>query len=329
MKCRSPTLRGRYGAWVEIRFPNGTMDTRYLTLFKSLHPYQPRKDPFELQVRYPVAFRLSKEVLEREGWNSQDFLNEVLNGAYHEGGDFAVLVAALHDLEAEPARWHGFSCRQIDDAWWEGFSKKLGVFQGYQRIIKIPDDYDKKPEEKWPLILFLHGSGERGDDSNKLMDQGPLGYINRGHPLPFVVVAPQCPRRDHWSPEKLNQLITEIEATYRIDPKRIYVTGLSMGGYGTFDLAACFPERLAAIAPVAGGVNPEMAERLKGVPTWIFHGEDDDAVPARYSVDMAGEMKKLGAEVTLTLYPGIGHGGWDKTYGNPALYDWFLQHPRP
>ena len=83
------------------------------------------------------------------------------------------------------------------------------------------------------------------------MNQGPLGYINRGHPLPLVVVAPQCPRRDHWIPEKLSQLITEIEAIYRIDPKRIYVTGLSMGGYGTFNLAACSPGRFAAIAPVA------------------------------------------------------------------------------
>ena len=328
-EVQKPTIAGRYGALVEIHFPNGVTDVRHLTLFKSATPYKPRNDPYQLQPQFPAAFGLSQALVEHEKWNVDDFLNTLLNGSYHNDEDYAVLVASAHDAEADPARWHGFSFWHIDEAWWTGLENKLGIYQEYQRLVRVPTGYDEKPEEKWPLILFLHGSGERGDDLNKLKDQGPLGYINHGHPLPFVVVTPQCPRRDWWSPEKLNRLVSQMELSYRIDPKRVYVTGLSMGGYGTFDLAACYPARYAAIAPLSGGADPDVADRIKSIPTWIFHGQDDDVVPARYSVDIADRLKVLNAEVKFTLLPGVGHGGWDKIYGDPALYEWFLQHSRP
>lgn len=325
-ELQKPAAPGRYGAWVEVHFPNGVSDTRQLTLFKSAMPYKPRKDPFRVQADLPAAFAVPPQVVEREQWNVQDFINGVFGQAYHQDDEYAVLTAALHDLGADPARWHGFGYWHIDDAWWTGLETKLGIFREYQRLVRVPADYEKTPDKQWPLILFLHGSGERGDDLDKVKDQGPLGYINAGHPLPFVVVAPQCPRREWWNPERLKSLIDQIQASYRIDPKRIYVTGLSMGGYATFDLAAVYPQLAAAIAPLSGGENPEIAERLKGIPTWIFHGADDDVVPARYSIDIADRMKALGLDVKLTIYPGVGHGGWDKVYGDPALYDWFLQH---
>jgi predicted esterase len=327
-EVQKPTAPGRYGAWVEIHFPNGTSDVRHLTLFKTAVPYNPAKDPYHVLVQYPSAFGLSKEVLDREQWNSEDFTNSVIQGDAHQNDSSAVLLAALHDFASDPARWHGFSYWRIEDAWWTGLEKKLGLPQDYKRLVYVPDDYDKKPTDRWPLILFLHGSGERGDDLNKVKDQGPMGYVHHGHALPFIIVTPQCPKREWWSPERLAGLIDQIEASYRIDPKRIYVTGLSMGGYGTFDLAACYPQRFAAIAPLSGGESPEIADRLKTVPTWIFHGADDGVVPTRYSIDIAARMKEEGADVKLTVYPGVGHGGWDKTYADPDLYAWFLQHSR-
>ena len=327
-EVQKPTAPGRYGAYVQIHFPNGAADTRHLTLFKTAVPYIAAKDPYRAVIQYPAAFGVSKELVESEQWNSENFIDGLIEGASHEDVNYAVFVAAMHDIAADPTRWHGFNYWRVEDEWWAVLDVKVGLPQDYQRLVALPKDYDQKPTDRWPLILFLHGSGERGDDLNVLKQWGPGGYIGQGHPLPFIVVTPQCPVREWWSPEKLSRLIDQIEASYRIDPKRIYVTGLSMGGYGTFDLAATYPERFAAIAPLSGGENPEIAERLKTVPTWIFHGMEDNVVPTRYSVDIADRMKAIGAEVKLTLYPGVGHGGWDKTYADPTLYAWFLQHSR-
>jgi predicted peptidase len=123
--------------------------------------------------------------------------------------------------------------------------------------------------------------------------------------------------------------VDQIEAKYRVDPKRIYVTGLSMGGFGSLDLAAAYPLRFAAIAPLSGGADPEIAPRIKMVPAWIFHGAVDPVVPTWYSTDLASRLKQVGADVTLTIYPGVGHEKWDVTYSNPKLYAWFLQHSLP
>jgi predicted peptidase len=101
-----------------------------------------------------------------------------------------------------------------------------------------------------------------------------------------------------------------------------------MGGYGTFELAARYPDTFAAIAPLSGGANPEIAPRLKKMPAWIFHGAEDDVVPTLYSTNVAAAMQKAGAPVKLTVYPGVGHGDWDKTYSDPALYAWFLEHSK-
>jgi len=324
-----PVSPGRYGAVVKIQFPNGTEDTRYLTLFKTAAPYDPAKEPYHFTVQYPAAFGLSKEVLQREQWTSEYFAQGLVDRASHDSSGYAGTLAALHDLEADPARWHGFIPWRINDAWWTTLRQKLGESQDYPHLVVLPDGYDRTPAKRWPLILFLHGSGERGNDLTMIKNEGPQGYINQGHPLPFIVVSPQCPEWESWSPERLMRLIDQIEAAYRVDPKRIYVTGLSLGGIGTYDLAATYPQKFAALAPLSGMENPEIVERLKSIPIWIFHGADDAIVPTRFSIDMANRLKEAGADFKLTIYPGVGHGGWDKTYANPALYAWFLDHARP
>ncbi len=328
-EVQAPAAPGRYGAWIDIHFDNGATDHRQLTLFKTATPYLPAKDPYRVAVEYPAAFGISSEALARERWNVQNFSGGMLKDAEHRSDDAALMAAALHDLAADPQRWHGFDIWRIDGAWWESLQEKLGVSRNYQRLVRLPDDYDQKPGARWPLILFLHGSGERGNDLEKVKKWGPISsYLDQGHSLPFIVAAPQCPAGEWWDVAELSRLLDELEKTYRVDPKRIYVTGLSMGGYGTFDLAASYPERFAAIAPLSGGGNPALAERLRHMPTWIFHGGEDPVVPTRYSIDIADAMKRLGAPVKLTIYPGEGHGGWDKTYADPALYAWFLQHSR-
>ena len=323
----TPGAPGRYGALVEIKFDNGTTVKKNVTLYKTPKPYQWAKESYHDMMLFPSAFDVSDDVVKREKWNINNAQAATLGISEQVSDRTPALLGALQQLTADPARWHGFNVSYIEEAWWAALRKNLGENQDYPHLTSLPDGYDKD-QKKWPLILFLHGSGERGANLDKVKDQGPLGYIHQGHPLPFVVITPQCPDDERWSSERLARLLDQVSASLRIDPRRIYVTGLSMGGYGSFDFAADYPGKIAAIAPLSGGENPALAERLKHMPAWIFHGDEDNVVPARYSVDLAHAMEKQGTPVKLTLYPGVGHGGWNVTYSDPHLYSWFLQYSK-
>jgi len=128
--------------------------------------------------------------------------------------------------------------------------------------------------------------------------------------------------------DTLNALLDHIVSLYRIDEERIYVTGLSMGGFGTWYMAAAYPDRFAAIAPICGGGDPESAGRIAHLPVWVFHGAKDETVRIKKSEEMVAALKKVGGKVKFTVYPDLGHNSWDATYGNPELYKWFLEHTR-
>ncbi len=192
--------------------------------------------------------------------------------------------------------------------------------------IYLPQDYDK--QEKVPLLLFLHGAGERGNDLNKVKVHGPPKLIEAGKKFPFIVVSPQCPEGRWWATHELVALIDNLESKYKIDPDRIYVTGLSMGGFGTWALADRIPNRLAAIAPICGGGNTVTARSFAKLPTWVFHGAKDTVVPLSLSQDMVDAMKKHGGEPKLTIYPEAGHDSWTETYNNPEFYEWLLAQKR-
>jgi predicted peptidase len=144
----------------------------------------------------------------------------------------------------------------------------------------------------------------------------------------MIIIEPQCPDDEYWDPVRLARLLDQVAAQKRVDPKRLYVTGLSMGGYGTLEFAATYPQRVAAIASLSGGEDPALAPRLKAIPSWFFHGTEDDTVAPSMSIDLAHALQKLGAPTELTLYPGVGHGKWDMTYNHPALYSWFLSQSK-
>lgn len=195
-------------------------------------------------------------------------------------------------------------------------------------LLHIPDGYEQESAKKWPLILFLHGAGERGDNVERLTVHG-IPKIAQGQPdFPFIAVSPQCPKNSRWGAEldALIPLLIEIVDRYNVDTSRIYLTGLSMGGYGTWHLASILPGRFAAIVPICGGGNPEWAESLKETPIWAFHGAKDDIVPLSESEDMVKAIQAVGGNVKLTVYPDADHDSWTETYENPKLYEWLLQH---
>ena len=210
----------------------------------------------------------------------------------------------------------------------EQTAQRLDVNVGVQLnyLLALPKDYTQ--QKSWPLVLFLHGAGERGDELKLVKKHGPPKLIDNGKAFPFIVVSPQCPKDVWWEPIELTALLDEIIKNNNIDEDRIYLTGLSMGGFGTWRLAAHSPDRFAAIAPICGGGEPYWARRFPHLPTWAFHGAKDRVVPLERSQEMIDAVKKNGGLPRLTVYPEAGHDSWTETYNNPQLYEWLLAQKR-
>ena len=183
-------------------------------------------------------------------------------------------------------------------------------------------------ESPLPLIVFLHGSGERGNDVQKVKIHGPMKQAEQETDFPFMILSPLCPKGTWWVIGEVVELIDDIIVRYPVDEDRIYLTGISMGGYGTWDLAAKHPEKFAAIVPICGGGDPNTAGSLSPLPIWVFHGAEDPTVPVRNSDVMVEALKKAGNDVQYTVYLKVAHDSWTQTYENPRLYEWLLKHRR-
>lgn len=197
-------------------------------------------------------------------------------------------------------------------------------------LIHLPDDYDADPGRLWPVVLFLHGAGERGSDLDLAAVHGPPRLADAGREFPFILVTPQCSESSQWVAElsTLSVLLDEVIATHRIDPARVSVTGLSMGGFGTWSLAVRYPDRFSAIAPICGGLWMQSAAPIRSLPVWAFHGDADEVVPISATEQILTELRSLDADVRFTRYAGVGHDSWTETYDNPEFYDWLLSHRR-
>lgn len=210
------------------------------------------------------------------------------------------------------------------------FSKKITKKVECEYLLYLPDDYGKDAKKRWPLMMFLHGAGERGNNIRQVAKHGLPKMIAQGKNFEFIIVSPQCPN-DIWWPEEndiLISLLDEIEKKYRVDTDRVYLTGLSMGGFGTWSLACQYPKRFAAIAPICGGGERHAAGRLKNIPVWAFHGAKDKVVPVEKSKEMVAAVRKAGGDAKLTVYPEANHDSWTQTYNNPEFYEWFLSHKK-
>jgi predicted peptidase len=201
-------------------------------------------------------------------------------------------------------------------------------------LVNLPPGYSLESGKRWPLMIFLHGSGERGTNLTLVKKWGPPKLVDQQPDFPFVLVSPQCPMGRYWLEEEVMTLLDEVENKYRVDRKRVYLTGLSMGAYAVWQIATLHPERFAAIVPICGGGDSDDVDWMKEknpkvysqLAVWAFHGAKDQFVPLAESEWMVDAFKKAGAkEVKFTVYPDLGHDCFTNAYANPALYDWFLQ----
>jgi predicted peptidase len=209
----------------------------------------------------------------------------------------------------------------------EGQHAQLAIAPGnYPYQLFVPRGYLDSGERRWPLLIFLHGSGERGDDIAKIKVHGPPKIADKRRDFPFVTVSPLLPADEDWDIAKLDALLDHVTAQLRIDRSRIYLTGLSRGGHTAWRWGAAEPGRFAAIVPVSGRGDPSQACKLKDTPLWAFHGDRDDIVTPFGSFAMVEAVRSCGGKPRLTIYPDTGHDAWTRTYGDPALYAWMLEH---
>jgi predicted peptidase len=199
--------------------------------------------------------------------------------------------------------------------------------------------------KSYPLILFLHGAGERGDDNKAQLKHGVLPLIEAANTLgkPLFLIAPQCPQDRWWSPadaaktqlaastqpnallEAVLALVADTVANHPIDPERIHVTGISMGGFATWDLLGRAPRLIASAVPICGGGDPQLAARFKDIPVWAFHGEADTVVPVQATRRMIAALENAGGRPKATYYPGVGHDSWTRTYADAEVLRWMLE----
>lgn len=195
-------------------------------------------------------------------------------------------------------------------------------------LVYVPEDYSQDRNKKFPLLLFLHGSGERGDNVEKVRVHGPLKETAAGRKLPFIVIAPQCPDGTWWETENLIALLDRVEKLYRVDKSREYLSGLSMGGYGSWGLAIAQPKRFAAVAICCGGGDPKKVGVLKKVPIWVVHGDADQSVPLQEDVAMVEALRAAGGNVRFDIIKDGTHDIWTDFYGKSDVFNWFLQYRR-
>jgi predicted peptidase len=227
----------------------------------------------------------------------------------------------------------GCAARQ---GWWltpgqhpQSFERQVTVQAHGRLLLYLPAAFDPSGRTRYPLLIFLHGSGESGEDLEKVKTHGPPKFLASRPDFPFIVASPQARTNfEGFDPVALNAMLDELLERLPIDPDRVYLTGLSMGGFSTYRWASQHPERFAAIAPVCGGWDPVDACRLKDVPVWAFHGAQDPVVSLAGDQVMIDAIKACGGDARLTVYLYTGHDSWTQAYADPELYTWLLQQRR-
>jgi predicted peptidase len=243
---------------------------------------------------------------------------------------FVMVIAALASVAAIAA-----SATTIPPSPPEGVQFAVPASNGaYPYLMFVPRGYSTDTEQKWPVVIFLHGSGERGTDIELVKKNGPPKIIAAHPGSPFFLISPQLEIGDdgsRWDTGKLDALLKDLRRSYRIDSTRIYLTGLSLGGFATWDWALKRPDLFAAIVPVAANTeNKSEPCLLKDMPIWAFHGDQDDVVdPLQgFAIVKAVDACKGSVRPKMTIYPQTTHGSWEPAYDDPALWRWLLEQRR-
>jgi predicted esterase len=330
-EVRQAAAPGRYGAVVRIKFAGAPPTYRFVTLYRTPAPVRGDLVRIPLTAAFPAEFGLDPAVVARQ----QPEIGAILRNMvidYEEGTSpesFAILLAGLTEMSPAdaPAHLHdGVTVR--NDAWWFQLKMQLGLAPAYRYLTNLPAGYDASNDRRWPLVVYLHGSDEGGNNLGAVRASALPALIAHGLHLPAIVVSPQCPEFQSWDLPVLAHLVDTLEARYRVDPDRVYLTGVSAGGDVTWDLALVHPEKFAAIVPMSGESDPDDAARLRRVPVWGFNGGRDETVPPVFMESMVEAVRAAGGSAHFTLVPDAGHDCWSQAYATDALWSWLFAQKR-
>jgi hypothetical protein len=321
---------GRYGVVVRINVA-GVESYRFITLYRTPVKIFWEMTPIGIAAQWPAVLGLDPAMLSTQ---QHDIGGMIQRGMVNNDGtvteNMAILLAGLAETPRDaPSAVGRTGVVARNEAWWDGLRARLGLVETYPYLVDLPKEDATVPGRRWPLVLFLADAGDRGDDVQVVRQVGLAGLIAQGKQLPAIVVTPVCPTDSFWKPPVLARLLDEVCVKYPVDPDRIYVTGISVGGDATWKLGCLQPERFAALAPINGEGDFADAARLKNVPVWTFQGMKDDMVPPARTIGMVEAVRQAGGHPHLTLYPDAGHTeAWALAYGTDALYAWMLAQKR-
>lgn len=321
-------VAGRYGAIVQVTPQTGPPFQRTFTLYRQSAPVDWSAMQKQFTAELPPEFGIQAGVLAERSNLWKGFTQEVLADSLPRYPKAAILLAGLHEAKFGDGNGSWNSPSHRDETWWYGLKKKLGQVEPTRYLIDLPAGYDENPDRKWPLVIFLHGSGEGGTDLNLLRRQGLPKLIAQGQQFPFILVSPQAPK-NYLLGTQVVEVLDEVARKYRVDADRVILTGLSMGGNSTWFTALEFPDRFAAIVPIAASGDPGGAARLKRVPTWYFVGARDTNIKLERAQQMVEAMKAAQVPFQFTLYLDASHAQtWEKAYADPELYRWMMNQKR-
>ena len=208
--------------------------------------------------------------------------------------------------------------------------QELRVSETLEYFLYYPPGYWEETDQKFPLLLFLHGGGESGASLELVRKNGLPKLVSEGAEFPFLILAPQNPhKKKWWNVRAVMALLENVVADNRVDRSRLYLTGLSRGGNACWEIATQFPDTFAAMAVVCGMTPLPYAHWIdRDLSIWVFHGTEDPVIPYSESEAMVRKLRELGYDVRLTAYEGVGHNSWERAYKEEGLYEWFLEHSR-
>lgn len=320
------TEPGRYGAVVRIAV-NGAVEKRYITLYHTMTPVYWADGPMTMTTVLPPGTGIDPAV-------SQVQMEQIANVFKDEVRDepsehLAKLLAGLSETRAgDPPSTARDNFFARDDAWWFEMRKRLGQPVTYPCLVDLPQGYADDPGKRWPLLLYLPGMGERGEDLNILRHTGLGKVVAEGRKIPAIAISPQVPNNADWSVPALAKLLDELPAKYRIDTDRIYLLGSSSGGEAVWHLAVTYPDRFAAVVAMAGESRDDDFARIKDLPAWVFEGTKDDTVDPEASLAVPAAMARAGGHPHVTMVPDAGHDCWDAALARDELYTWLLAQRR-
>jgi pimeloyl-ACP methyl ester carboxylesterase len=338
---------GRYGAVVEIATKLGRPFKRYLTLYRAPKDFKIRPMPVKASLQLPTPFGIDPVVANDQTNSAADFVGDEMRFSRQRDDALAVYLAGLSEItsgEKDLPRRLGVGGK--NGTWWYALRKKTNDLTPYKYLVHLPKPVTTGPATnlsasnlsgpnsaatKFPLMLFLHGSGERGSILDLVKKHGPPRLADEASwPFKnqFIIVSPQCPDGQTWNVFLLRDLLDEVMTRYPVDPDRVYLTGLSMGGFATWEFAEYFPERFAAIVPISGGGDPTDVARIKDIPAWVFHGQLDPTVRIECAYEMVQALRDIHARLRFTVFPDWPHNSWEPAYDDPKLYEWMLQQKR-